>query len=70
LKLHFDLQQEDEEVLRNEIAEAKMDFKLGIMDPSRAAALMEKQYTVKKIVGKKKKEIDRKKRASEAGIIA
>jgi len=37
------------------VADASIEYKLGMMDPSREAARMERQKNIKKLVGKKER---------------
>ncbi len=44
---------EEERAEKEEIKDAIIDYRLGVMDPSREAAGIEKQANIKKNVGKK-----------------
>jgi hypothetical protein len=55
MHLFVDKLKEEKKIIQAETQEAVVDYKLGMMDPSREAAGIEKQQNIKKNVGKKLK---------------
>ncbi len=53
IRLLVQKRKEESEVQKEEIKDAIIDYRLGVMDPAREAGRIEKQANIKKYVGKK-----------------